>query len=112
VIVDDTGNATDLYSRLKASEFITYRIRGVGRDKVCIGGANINHPCIDNSACPASTCSLTNTCQGGDNDGNACTDNTDCPQATCGPSKSSWLLTAAKQICPRGTEYKEVRPDN
>ena len=112
VIVDDTGNATDLYSRLKASEFITYRIRGVGRDKVCIGGANINHPCADNSACPGSTCSLTNTCQGGDNDGNACTDNADCPQATCGPSKSSWLLTAAKQICPRGTEYKEVRPDN
>ncbi len=116
VITDNLGDTNDLYSRLKASEFITYRVRAVGRDQVCIAGPNVNNPCIDSSDCAGQACQLRETCQGGDNDGLICASDVNCPNADpsdpCGPSKSAWRISSPKQICARGTQYQEVRPNN
>lgn len=116
IITDNAGDAADLYSKLKGAQFISYRLRATGRDLVCIAGANVNNPCSDSADCGGSACQLRQTCQGGDNDGFICASDVDCPNADpadpCGPSKSAWRQTTPRQICPRGTQYEEVRPTN
>jgi len=112
--VIDAAADPGLFADLRSAKFITYRIRGVGRDYVCVDGTNDNVPC-NTPGLPCAgggTCNAVETCQGGVNDGKKCTADAECLGVVCDPSRSTWKMTEPKQICPRGSDYIEVRVED
>jgi hypothetical protein len=79
---------------------------GVCAEKVCVGGANDGHACVNTDPdCPGGVCAE-KVCAGGTNDGAVCTDPADCQTCSnkkCSGAPPNTVCTGTGQgTCPSG----------